>query len=100
VNTRRVEPRNTPTVINAVFNHRQFRDGRAEAIFNGVNHRGARDPDARVVRAVHPHAPALVQIAIERSSLASQAVAPILNDIEMASPGRTMLEVAVRLLPA
>ncbi|TKB95054.1 MAG: cytochrome C peroxidase, partial [Nitrospira sp.] len=29
VNTRRVEPRNTPTVVNAVFNHRQFWDGRA-----------------------------------------------------------------------
>ena len=26
---RRVEPRNTPTVINAVFNFRNFRDGRA-----------------------------------------------------------------------
>jgi hypothetical protein len=24
LNTRRVEPRNTPSVINAVFNHRQF----------------------------------------------------------------------------
>jgi len=32
-NTRRVEPRNAPTTINAVFNHRQFWDGRAENIF-------------------------------------------------------------------
>src|SRR6476620_12282380 len=45
-NTRRVEPRNTPTNLNAVFNHRQFWDGRAENIFNGVNHLGQRDPDA------------------------------------------------------
>ncbi len=97
VNTRRVEPRNTPTVINAVFNHRQFRDGRAEAVFNGVNHRGTRDPDARVVRAVDPAAPAFVQIAIEDASLASQAVAPILSDLEMASPGRTMIDVAADL---
>ncbi len=44
VNTRRVEPRNTPSVINAVFNHRQFWDGRAENVFNGVNHLGQRDP--------------------------------------------------------
>ncbi len=94
VNTRRVEPRNTPTVINAVYNHRQFRDGRAEPIFNGVNHLGARDPSAHVVRAATPGAPALVQIAIEDSSLASQAVAPILSDLEMASPGRTMLDLA------
>jgi cytochrome c peroxidase len=28
-NTRRVEPRNSPSTINAVFNHRQFWDGRA-----------------------------------------------------------------------
>ncbi|MEQ1845965.1 MAG: cytochrome c peroxidase, partial [Nitrospira sp.] len=33
--TRRVEPRNTPSMINAVFNHRQFWDGRAENVFNG-----------------------------------------------------------------
>ena len=97
VNTRRVEPRNTPTVINAVFNHRQFRDGRAEAVFNGVNHLGTRDPNARVVRAIAPGAPALVQIAIEDSSLASQAVAPIVNEIEMATPGRTMIDVAANL---
>jgi cytochrome c peroxidase len=97
VNTRRVEPRNTPTMINAVFNHRQFRDGRAEAVFNGVNHRGTRDPSARVVRAEDPSAPALVQIAIQESSLASQAVAPILSDLEMASPGRTMIDVAADL---
>ena len=36
-NTRRSEPRNTPTVINAAFNRRQFWDGRADEIFNGVN---------------------------------------------------------------
>jgi len=33
VNTRRVEPRNTPTVINAVFNLRNFWDGRAQDRF-------------------------------------------------------------------
>jgi cytochrome c peroxidase len=48
-NTRRVEPRNTPTTINAVFNHRQFWDGRAENIFNGVNHLGQRDPDSKAL---------------------------------------------------
>ena len=35
-NVRRVEPRNTPTVINAVFNHRNFWDMRAQNLFNGV----------------------------------------------------------------
>ena len=35
-NVRRVEPRNTPTMINAVFNHRNFWDMRAQDVFNGV----------------------------------------------------------------
>jgi cytochrome c peroxidase len=93
VNTRRVEPRNTPTVINAVFNHRQFWDGRAENVFNGVNHLGERDPAARVFRADDPSRPLEVRIALLNSSLASQAVAPIVSDIEMAAPGRTPQEV-------
>jgi cytochrome c peroxidase len=93
VNTRRVEPRNTPTVINAVFNHRQFWDGRAENVFNGVNHLGDRDPDARVFRADDPAQPREVPVALQDSSLASQAVAPIISDIEMAAPGRTPQEV-------
>ena len=45
-NVRRVEPRNTPTMINAVFNHRNFWDMRAQNLFNGVNPFGDRDPDA------------------------------------------------------
>ncbi len=39
---RKVEPRQTPTVINAVFNFRQFWDGRASNQFNGVDPFGAR----------------------------------------------------------
>ncbi len=94
--TRRVEPRNTPSVINAVFNHRQFWDGRAENIFNGVNHLGARDPDARVMASM---AGTLleVQVALENSSLASQAVAPIVSELEMAAPGRTAADLAREL---
>ena len=33
---RKVEPRNTPTMINAAFFDRNFWDGRANNIFNGV----------------------------------------------------------------
>ncbi|MFM9082272.1 MAG: cytochrome c peroxidase, partial [Opitutaceae bacterium] len=42
-NTRRVTPRNAPTVINAVYNVRNFWDGRAQNTFNGVNPWGLRD---------------------------------------------------------
>ena len=92
-NTRRVEPRNTPSMINAVFNHRQFWDGRAENVFNGVNHLGQRDPDAKVFRADDPKQPVEVRVELGNSSLASQAVAPLISDIEMAAPGRTRLDV-------
>jgi cytochrome c peroxidase len=92
VNTRRVEPRNTPSVINAVFNHRQFWDGRAENVFNGVNHVGERDPGAKVFCADDPQKPVEAYVELVNSSLASQAVAPIVIDREMAVPGRTRLE--------
>lgn len=97
VNTRRVEPRNTPSMINAVFNHRQFWDGRAENVFNGVNHMGQRDPNAKLFRADDPKEPVEVRVELVNSSLASQAVAPIVSDLEMAAPGRTQLDVSREL---
>jgi cytochrome c peroxidase len=97
LNTRRVEPRNTPSVINAVFNHRQFWDGRADNVFNGVNHLGRRDPNARVFRADQPTVLQEVQVELVNSSLASQAVAPVVSGIEMAAPGRSLLDVGREL---
>lgn len=91
--TRRVEPRNTPSVINAVFYHRQFWDGRGENLFNGVNPLGARDPEARVMASVGGNL-VEVQVALVNSSLASQAVGPIVSEIEMAEPGRTAQDIA------
>ena len=100
LNTRRVEPRNSPTVINAVFNHRQFWDGRAEDVFNGVNHLGQRDLSARVYRAVDPRWPLSVRVELINSSLASQAVAPVTSTLEMAEPGRTIEQVGAELADA
>lgn len=93
VNTRCVEPRNTPTVINAVFNHRQFWDGRADNVFNGVNNMGDRDPNARLFRADDPLSPLPVRVRLEDSSLASQAVSPPVDPCEMSAVGRTMRDV-------
>ena len=95
-NVRRVEPRNTPSMINAVFNHRQFWDGRAENTFNGVNHRGARDPDARVYRADQTGALTEIAVAIVNASLASQATAPMVSDVEMSAAGRTHADIAMK----
>ncbi len=101
---RRVTPRNTPTVANAALNHRNFWDGRASHVFNGVNTFGRRDGDARVWKAAGPHAaPIRVAIRVENSSLASQAVAPPLSASEMSCGAnginRIFAHIGRKLLP-
>ncbi len=68
---RRVPPRNSPTAIGAVYNLRNFWDGRANLFFNGVNPFGMLDPGARVNTTTGQ-----LQLMIPFSSLASQAVGP------------------------
>ncbi len=102
---RRVEPRNTPTVINAAFNVRQFWDGRANNVFNGVDPFGRRtnlaNPAAGILVADSTTAlPALVKIEIPNASLASQAVGPALSPFEMSCGGRTFADLGRRLLTA
>ncbi len=96
-NVRRVEPRNTPTVINAVFNFRNFWDGRAQDIFNGVNPFGLRDPDAKVYKVNNKKDLEAVTVRLKNSSLASQAVGPILSSVEMSADGRTSAEIGDKL---
>ena len=96
---RQVTGRNSPSVINAVFNHRNFWDGRANNTFNGVNPFGARDTNAMVWhwdaqnRSLFQKA-----IAIENASLASQAVGPVLSSVEMSYSGREWKHVGRKLL--
>ena len=92
-NVRRVEPRNTPTVINSVYNFRNFWDGRAQNDFNGVNPFGSRDPNAKVFKAKTPSKLEEVKISLKNSSLASLAVAPPLSSFEMSADGRTFQEI-------
>lgn len=99
-NTRRVEPRNTPTVFNAAFSRRSLWDGRADPIFNGVNEFGVRDPNARVIRADNPFDPKLVKVRIEPGAMASQAVGPVISDLEMAFQNRPFRDVGKRLVSA
>ncbi|MEH1852024.1 MAG: cytochrome c peroxidase [Nostoc sp.] len=93
INVRHVQGRNTPTVINAAFNFRNFWDGRAQNIFNGVNPFGLRDPNASVVKAENPNQPKFVKISLNNSSLASQAVGPPLSSTELSANGRTFQEI-------
>lgn len=100
LNTRRAEPRNTPTVINAAFNRDQFWDGRAETLFNGVNEHGVRDPNARVLRAMGLTQIQPVKIRIDNAALASQAVGPPLIDREMGFMERSFPDAGKRLVSA
>jgi cytochrome c peroxidase len=100
INTRRAEPRNTPTMINAAYNHSNFWDRRASNLFNGVSVHGAGDSAARVLRATGLNHIAPVVVRIDNASLASQAVGPPLSDREMGALGRTFKDVGKRLASA
>jgi cytochrome c peroxidase len=97
LNTRRSEPRNTPTVFNAAFNRRQFWDVRATNLFNGVSPFGAGDENARVLRATGMDHIEQVKVRIDNGGLASQAVGPPLSDREMGSLDRKFRDVGKRL---
>jgi cytochrome c peroxidase len=102
---RRVTGRNTPSNINAAFNFRQFWDGRANNVFNGVDPFGRRtnlaNPAAGILLAASPDGlPALQKIEIPNASLASQAVGPALSPVEMSCTGRTFADLGRRLLNA
>lgn len=92
---RRIEPRNSPTVLNAVYNLRNFWDGRGDAFFNGVTPLGFRDPDARVK--VWNGGLAEERLDLPFSSLASQAVGPIESDFEMNNIGRIHRQLGKKL---
>jgi len=106
---RQVEPRNTPTFINAAFNFRNFWDTRANNLFNGVGAFGMRDvvgdpadPDDprnnnRIVVIEHGK-PTLDFLRVENASLASQAVAPPVSSPEMSCVGRIFADVGRKLL--
>jgi cytochrome c peroxidase len=104
VQVRNVAPRNTPSVINAVFNYRNFWDSRARNEFNGVNPIGDLDPYARVLlnrQGVNgkPDKVALSgTLRLENASLASQATGPALSDMEMSAQQRTFAKLGKKLL--
>jgi cytochrome c peroxidase len=96
-NMRQVTGVNAPSTINALYNHRNFFNGRAQNEFNGVNPWGNRDGSAHIWYAnggvIQP-----IAVTITNASLAAQAVAPVLNPVEMSAEGRTLPEVGKKLL--
>lgn len=103
---RRVEPRNTPTVLNAsLTSFFAFWDGRANPFFNGQNVFGVQDPSAKILVAENGSIEQ-ERIDIPFSAMASQALGPPLSDFEMScgvpeeGNARTWPEIGKKLLRA
>ena len=88
VNVRQVGNRNAPSVINSVLNVRNFWDGRASRLFTGQTPFGASD---QALNAVVLRDGQLVReaVAVNNASLASQAVGPPMNGLEMSYNGQS-----------
>lgn len=99
VDALQVTGRDAPTVIGAVFYHRLFWDGRANHFFNGRNIWGnadTTDPTVLERRADGSLGP--VAVSLDNAALASQAVGPVLSDVEMSWIGREWPDVGRKLL--
>jgi cytochrome c peroxidase len=96
-NIRQVTGRNTPSAVNAIFNFRSFWDGRANNVFNGVNPAGPGDATARVLQVIGG-TPTKVSISLSPASLASQAVGPPNNGVEMSYDGRNFSQLGKKML--
>jgi uncharacterized protein (TIGR03437 family) len=88
LNVRQVGSRNTPSIINAVFNVRNFWDGRASRLFTGASPFGASDTGLHAV-ALRNGQLVREAVAVNNASLASQAVGPPMNLLEMSYNGRS-----------
>jgi cytochrome c peroxidase len=102
---RQVEPRNTPSVINAVYYFRNFWDGRANNVFNGLDPFGMRrfaNPATTPTTEIYVKAANGTlqknRMAIYNASLASQAVGPALSDFEMSCGGKSFPELGKKML--
>jgi len=110
--SRQTEARATPSTINAVYNPRNFWDARANMVFNGKNAFGWRDidndPTARIITFNFPsNGPQLVPFTIptipgvlagQTASLASQAMLPPVNSIEMSCTNRIFQQIGRKLI--
>jgi len=106
VETRRVTGRNAPTVINAALNFRNFWDGRANFVFNGVTPFGPRDKSAKIwvddwyadSNGAQVERAIAAFVRIPYASAASQAVGPALSGFEMSGASRQFADIGHKLL--
>ena len=97
VNTRQATTRNTPSVINAVFNFRNFWDGRASNVFTGATPFGISDT-ALNAYVYQDFKLAQAAVRMTNASLASQATGPALNEVEMSFAGRNWQDLGRKLM--
>src|ERR1051326_1677950 len=99
INIRRVTGRNTPSAVDAVFNFRNFWDGRAQNVCNGANPFGARDKQTHllVVDAIDGKLGS-TQVNMVNSALCSLSLGPILSSTEMSADNRNFHQVGKKLL--
>jgi cytochrome c peroxidase len=98
VNVRRVTGRNTPSAVNAVFNFRNFWDGRAQNVCNGANPFGARDNSLHLLVAGTDGKLGPAHVGMANSALCSQSLGPILSSVEMSADDRNFHQVGKKLL--
>ncbi|WP_326939962.1 cytochrome-c peroxidase [Actimicrobium sp. GrIS 1.19] len=96
VNTRRVEPRNAPSVFNAVFNFRNFWVGRGNNMMNGVDPFGLRNRSATIWR-VDNGIMRGQSMSLSTSALGSVASGPPLSENEMSCRNRSFAHLARKL---
>jgi cytochrome c peroxidase len=97
IHVRQVTARNSPSVINAVYNVRNFWDGRASDIFTGATPFGDSDTGLHAL-AYRNGKLEREAVRIENASLASQAVGPALSSVEMSWAGRGWPQLGRKLL--
>lgn len=97
VHVRQVTARNSPSVINAVYNVRNFWDGRGSNVFTGATPFGDSDTGLHAL-AYRSGRLDREAVRIENASLASQSVGPALNPVEMSWSGRSWRALARKLL--
>ena len=98
INTRKITGRNTPSAVDAVFNFRNFWDGRAQNVCNGANPFGQRDKATHLLVQEPDGTLGAAQVNMQNSALCSQALGPILSSTEMSADGRNFPQVGKKLL--
>jgi cytochrome c peroxidase len=98
IETRRTGGRNAPSVVDAVFNFRNFWDGRAQNVCNGRDPFGARNTGTTLLIVDGEGKLGQAHVAMDNSALCSQSLGPILSNAEMSADGRNLRQVGKKLL--